>query len=292
MEKKIEIYSLISGLVFLVSGVAKAIDVSYFSNVITLYGFENLQFISPLVILSEVAIGLLLIFQIWQKRSAFLGVILVVGFTIVYAYGIAFKGVEDCGCFGKIAELKTLPIITFLRNAIMLYFLIMVWRKGENQNRFQGWIAVAVLAFMCLVVFMIGYTYPKAGKRKKEKDYVAQSIENTVLRDFVTTSKDSTYLVFAFTYTCPYCLNSIANLKEYEQSGVVDRVVGLALGDSIVEAEFIDVFKPNFIIRNCSKDLLRLTSNFPTAYYIRNDSVVMEISGLLPCSYLFESYCY
>ena len=121
MNKRIEIYSLISGIVFLISGIAKAIDISVFSNVITQYGFENLQFISPIIIMTEVSVGLLLIFQVWQKWTAFSGAFLVTCFTVVYAYGLIFKGIEDCGCFGKITTLNTSPIVTFLRNSILLY---------------------------------------------------------------------------------------------------------------------------------------------------------------------------
>jgi hypothetical protein len=146
------------------------------------------------------------------------------------------------------------------------------------------WAAISILIFMCLVAFMSGYSYKKANKRHNSKP--AQAIEDTVLKEFINTSKDSTYLVFAFSYSCPHCLNSIANLKEYEQSGVVDKVVGLALGDSIVGTEFAKEFKPNFPIKNCSKELLRLTKEFPTAYYLKNDSVVMVFSGELPCSYI------
>jgi hypothetical protein len=91
-----------------------------------------------------------------------------------------------------------------------------------------------------------------------------------------------------FSYTCPHCLNSIANLKEYESSGVVDKVIGLAWGDSVVGNKFNERFNPNFSVENISMEKLsHLTTKFPTAYYIRNDSIVMEVSGELPCAYLF-----
>lgn len=286
MNKRTEIYSFVSGLVFLISGMAKAVDISVFSNVIAQYGFESLQFISPLIILVEVMVGLLLVFQVWQRWSALAGAILVVCFSLIYTYGIAFRSIEDCGCFGKIEILNTSPVFTFVRNAVLLYLLITVWRKSENKSNLNKWVAIAALFFMCLTAFMSGYTYKKVGKKRELKP--AQAIENTVLKDFVSTSKDTTYLVFAFSYTCPHCLNSIANLKEYERQGVVDKVIGLALGDSIMEQRFTEIFKPNFPIKNCSKELLRLTKDFPTAYYVRNGSIVMEFSGELPCAYLLE----
>ncbi len=285
--KRIEIYSLISGFVFLISGTAKAIDISIFSNTITQYGFEKLEFIAPLIVLTEVLVGLLLIFQVWQKWSALSGALLVIGFTIVYVYGVLFHRVDDCGCFGKITVLNTSPLFTFLRNVILIYLLITVWRKSESKQNLNKWVAAIVLFFMCLIAFMSGYTHKKVNKKHVAKSAVA--LKESVLNEFISTSKDSAYLVFAFSYTCPHCFNSIANLKEYEQSGTVDKVIGLALGDSIIGKEFVEVFKPNFTIKNHSKELLRLTKNFPTAYYVRNDSIVMEISGELPCSYVFNT---
>ncbi len=287
MNKKTEIYSLISGLVFLISGIAKAIDISIFSNVITQYGFLGVEFIAPLIVLIEVLIGLLLVFQVWEKWSALAGALLVIGFTIVYVYGVIFHDVENCGCFGKITMLNTFPVFTFLRNAILIYLLIIVWRKGGNKQNVNKWIVVIALFLMSLTAFMSGYTYKRTNKKQEGSPPVA--VGESILKEFISTSKDSTYLVFAFTYTCPHCLNSIANLKEYEQSGVVNKVIGLALGDSILERKFVEIFKPNFTIKNHSKELLRLTKNFPTIYYVRNDSIIMEFSGELPCSYVFNS---
>lgn len=190
MDKRIEIYSLISGLVFLISGIAKAIDISVFSNAISQYGFENIQFISPVIILAEVLIGLALIFQVWPKLSALTGAVLIVGFTLVYIYGIVFCDVEDCGCFGKITVLNTSPVFTFVRNAVLLYLFIAIWRKSENKNNLNQWIAITILIFMCLTAFMSGYTFRYTGRHTKE--YQPRALSNTVLNEFITTSKDST----------------------------------------------------------------------------------------------------
>jgi proteasome assembly chaperone (PAC2) family protein len=85
-------------------------------------------------------------------------------------------------------------------------------------------------------------------------------------------------------------MNSVENLKQYESLGVVDKVIGLALADSIVGEKFVEIFKPNFPIQNyVKKELLRLTNSFPSAYYIKNDSIVMEFSGELPCAYVLRA---
>ncbi|MDR3327130.1 MAG: hypothetical protein LBT04_03220 [Prevotellaceae bacterium] len=83
-------------------------------------------------------------------------------------------------------------------------------------------------------------------------------------------------------------MNSIENLKQYENSSAVDKVVGLAVEDSIAEQNLKKNFTPNFEIKNFApKTLFQLTKSFPTAFYIRNDSVIVKFSGELPCSYVF-----
>jgi uncharacterized membrane protein YphA (DoxX/SURF4 family) len=283
--KRIEIYALISGLVFLLSGVAKAIDISVFQNTIGSYGLENLRFTAPLIALAEIVLGLSLVLQIWQKWSAFAGAVLVTCLTGVYIYGLR-HGVEDCGCFGKFTLQNSSPTFTFVRNTILVYLLAAVWWRSETKLVLNKWNIMASLTFIAVAAFMAGFTYDTSGDKPTPAKAIA--MRDSKLREFVSTSCDSTYLVFAFSYTCPHCLNSIANLKEYESSGAVDRVIGLAMGDSIAEKRFVEIFKPNFSVINYSDELLRLTNEFPTAYYIRNDSIVVQSSGEIPCTYIFN----
>jgi len=289
MDKKIKIFSLLSGLLFLLSSVAKSWDISAFSTIITQnYGFSYLHFLTPLIVVMEALLGLALVFQIRLKQTALIGILLLLLFTLIYTYGLVFKGVEDCGCFGKITLLNTSPIVTFIRNGILLYLLIVIWRKGENKTALDQWTIVVALMVICLVSFMSGYTYRTAGRNTAAQKYKADTLENTPLKEFITTSKDSTYLVFVFSYTCPHCLNSIENLKQYEASGAVDKVIGIAMENPAAEKQFREFFKPEFQITDFSSNIVfRLTKTFPRAYYIRNDSLISVLSGELPCSYVF-----
>jgi len=286
MKKKIELLSLLAGIVFLVSSVAKSVDIAVFSSIVTQYGFRYAQFLTPLIVWAEALVGLLLVFQIQIKRTSFAGVLLLVAFTVIYAYGVFFKGIEDCGCFGKITLLNTSPVFTFIRNAILLCILIVLWRKGDNKMKLDQWVIAIIVMVMSLISFMSGYAYRNV--KNPTNKYTVEAIENTVLKDFVTTSKDSTYLVFAFTYTCPHCLNSIENLKQYEISGAVDKVIGIALENPDAEKQFMEIFKPDFVIKNYpAETFFRIAKTFPRAYYIKNDSVMAALSGELPCSYVF-----
>ena len=288
MNKKLEVCRLISGAVFLLSGIFKSISISDFSDLILQYGFANLQFLAPLIVLAEVMIGLLLIFNLWARFISAVAVSLLCVFSVLYAYGLFFHGIEDCGCFGRVAILNTSPTFTFIRNAVLVFMLVMIWRRSENECKANYSIAGIVLSVMCITSFMSGNTFQHK-RNSSKKGYHSIAVKDTALKDFITTSKDSTYLVFAFTYSCPHCLNSIENLKKYESSGAVDKVIGLAIKDP-AERIFRGNFNPEFHIKNYeAEDLIQLTNAFPKAYYIKNDSIQMELSGQLPCAYVFST---
>jgi len=287
MKKRIEFFSLILGSLFLISGIAKSLDISVFSGVLTNYGFERIQFISPLIVLTETITGLLLIFQINLKRVSLVAISLLSALTIAYTYGIIFRGIDDCGCFGKITILNTSPVFTFMRNAVLLYMSIEIWRKSDNKTCSNKWIVSIILMVMSMVAFMSGYTYP-SNTENSVKKHTEKALEESVLKDFITTSQDSTYFVFVFSYTCSHCYSSIENLKQYERLGVADRVIALSFEtDSVIMTKFNEIFEPNFQIINYSpSQLFSLTDHFPVSYYIQHNVIKNEIRGMLPCGYL------
>jgi hypothetical protein len=82
-------------------------------------------------------------------------------------------------------------------------------------------------------------------------------------------------------------MNSIENMKQYETSEAVDKVIGIALENPEAEKQFREIFKPGFLIKNYpASTLFRLTNTFPQAYYIKNNSII-TLSGQLPCGYVF-----
>jgi uncharacterized membrane protein YphA (DoxX/SURF4 family) len=293
MERRVKIYAIIVGVVFLISGFGKALAVTDFSNLIIRYGWDIAGHIAPLIILVEAAIGLMFFFHIQLRKTSLAAIALLAVFTCIYAYGYFFKDIEDCGCFGSVSMLNTSFGFTLIRNVVLLYMLIDIWKNGNNIiSPVKTWTIMFITAILCAASFISGLTYAGDdmiyfGSQKSR--YAGKSVRNSVIGDFISTSKDSTYLVFAFMYSCPHCLNSIENLKQYEPSGIVDKVIAVTLKDSTGEKFFISTFQPNFIVRTYDpQTLLRLTNTFPSAYYIKNDTVKLEIRGELPCGYVLS----
>jgi hypothetical protein len=71
--------------------------------------------------------------------------------------------------------------------------------------------------------------------------------------------------------------------------GVVDRVIALAVEDSVARERFNRLFQVDFDIREISPvEMVQLTTTLPTTYLIRHDSIINSYSGMLisPALYL------
>ncbi len=287
-EKIISIISLLVGLMFLISGTTKSLSIRSFVDIISQYGIE-VPFFAPLIVMAEVVIGLMLVLGIFEKYVALAGGMVVIVFTLIYAYGYAFIGIIDCGCFGEIEQLNMSPTMTFIRNAILLVLLFFIWRSGSNNCNLTTQAMAVSLSVIAVSAFMSGYSYREAVDSGIIIKHIAEPVKNTSLGNMVSTSKDSTYWVFAFSYTCPHCANSIEHLNKYEKLGIVDTVIGLALVNPAAEEAFRKHFKPSFSIKNVMPtELFNLTNTFPKSYYIRNDSIIIEIEGTLPNGILLK----
>lgn len=276
-----------AGTVLLLSGFLKALDAAGFARTLTFYGHDALRLAAPVIILVELFLGLSLLLGFRLRRTGAVATLFLLGVTAVFACGSLFRGVDDCGCFGAGSPLNGSPAVTFLRNGALLCLTTAVWRGGDNSGG-HPFSRLLLLGGMSLGAFMTGYTYRTQTGTPVRFEAVSEPFSRSSLAEFFTPSADSAYLVFAFSYTCPHCLNSIENLKRYEPEGVVDRVVALALENPAAERRFREIFQPEFRVRSLpAQELFRLTNVFPTAYYVRGDTVRAVLSGEMPAACLF-----
>lgn len=284
--------ALISGAIFMLSGFMKAMDSGAFARLLGNYGIPYLEYSAPVIIVAEVVLGFLLITGVKQRIVATLSVIMLIIFTAGFAYGVLFRDVTDCGCFGDSGILGSTPLAVFIRNGILLAMLIFVASKHKDSR-----ISEKILAYTCaslivaasVTAFMAGRTFRNIHPNRHGSTRIEpQAVADTALADFITVHPDSSYMVFAFSYSCPHCLNSIANLNNYVTGHAVDKVIGIAAGTAEQEQEFRQQFHPAFEIVN-ARSLKALTKDFPKTYYIMRDSVVLDFAGELPCRQVLHS---
>lgn len=294
-KKTLSIYAFIVGAFFVISGVGKVIDTTSFSQLITEYGLGVFKLFAPVIVLAEILIGLFLIFSINPKRYSFISFVLLVIFTISFAYAYFEKGITNCGCFGTLKYSTLPPAFSFIRNFILIFLSIIVWLKyPKEETETENWKKYFILTVMCLAIFVSGYTFRVSIFTKPSKlneRYLNKPVRETNLAKFINTSKDSTYLVFIFSYTCPHCLNSIENLKQYERTKTVDRIIGLVAENEKDRLVFENSFEPNFGIQELSTESVKsLVEVVPTAFFIQNDTIKAIIPSSLPSYVLFKKF--
>ncbi len=294
MNKRTEIESYILGLIFLISGFIKSTNATLFISTIETYNIGALTIFTPLVIIIEVYLGLLFILDKHKSHIAIIGGLFLFSVSAIFLYGWLFNGITDCGCFGKLSFFDDSPWFTLFRNIFLICLCFDIYYNNKN-IKFQKFISLnlkkcTITCAISLCAFMSGYT-SKAIRIKSPKQFEPIPINSSHLSNLISTSPDSTYLIFAFSYKCPHCINSISNLNHYEKSGIVDKVIAIASENKQIQDEFYRFFNPTFNIEHTEKqNLQKLTKTFPIAFFIRNDSIVDVVSGELPSAFLFKSH--
>ena len=259
------------------------------------YGFDTLRFLAPLIIMFEIATGLFLFLGIRLKQTSLLSFCFVAVLSLAYLYGYFFVNITDCGCFGHFSFLNTPPVFTFVRNLVLMVVLLYIFLKSNNICKLADKNEISIMAcILCAGCFIAGYTFVE--HKSDVTQYITEGktinmeVKNTILGEFLMPLEDSSYFIFVFSYSCAHCYNSIENLKQYERLGVADKVIALSFEtDSVTMEKFNDIFHPDFPIKNYpTKELFRLTNQFPVSYYIKNNIVKMEIRGFLPNGYLLR----
>ena len=293
-EKKVlNIYAIITGLFFIISGAGKAFDTSAFANLINQYGLGYLMVLAPVIVIIEIFIGVNLILLINPRFYSLVASILLIVFTIAFAYAHFRHGINDCGCFGTLVHTEIPPIFPFLRNLILLLMALLVFLKYPKEKiETVKWKKQILQVVMYPAIFISGlsFTAPAILKDSTEKNtFQNQNIKNTEFANYLKISKDSTYLVFCFSYTCPHCWNSIENLRQYKNNSV-DNVVAFATGSDSSRQYFFKTFHPDFPIRDLPLEAIsKLTTKFPTSFYIEHDTIKAVIEGELPSHVIFEN---
>lgn len=287
-KKLLTILSILTGVFWLISGAGKIVDSAAFSVLITNYGFDQLSILAPLISASEIILGISMILMIFPVRTtAFVSILMLVVFTVIHLYGLFFHHIASCGCFGVITMLNTNPLVSFLRNLllILISFFILVKSLPAIGVIVPVWKKLIVYVVSIISLITSGYTINVS--LSPTMSFVNKNIKNTPLDKYCTVSPDSTYLIFVFNYNCTHCWDASENVKQYASSKVVDRVIGIAAG--AYKQSYYDRFHPNFQIKDISIDSISdLTNRFPTAFYVKGDTIRYEMKESIHSPYTLQ----
>lgn len=278
-----KIFRFLVGLVFLLSGLLKAIDTAAFADLMSEYGATWFGFAAPLIIFIEIFLGIMLVFDIGPKYISWATAIFLLAVSAIYLYGVTARGITNCGCFGPLTLLNSKPWLTFTRNSILMAMLLPTLIRPQEKSLAITIPSVIFMAVIAVVVmFMCGFSMHGAKCMQKQNTFHPMALAESPLSEYVTTHPDLTYLVFAFSYNCPYCQNSIGNVNQYVPMGMADRVIGLAVEDTVARERFERLFEVDFEIHEISAlQMYQLSNTMPTTFFIRHDSIVSQYTGMV-----------
>jgi len=291
-EKLSKIFSIIVGIVFLISGFGKILNVTDFAFLINSYGLGWAIHLAPIIVIVEITIGILLIFGIQLRWVSVFAILMLIVFTIAYGYGYWIHGIENCGCFGVIGRTKTPFWLVLLRNIFLIYFMFEIYRRTTIEPILIKWKPTVIIFAIVVASFISGLTYSPPVQilsSETKHNMIGKSISDFSAPLNELLSSDSSYVVFVFSYGCPHCWNSVENLKQYANLPEIDRVIGITSSDTTRSALFQMQFNPQFSIYAMPPTIMEtLVKGFPTTFYIKNGYVKQVIEGELPCSYFFK----
>jgi len=267
----------------MLSGILKALNAAAFADLMSSYEATWLGLGAPLIIAFELFLGMLLIFNALPRLTSAVSVAFILLVSAIFLYGVLFQGITNCGCFGPLTWLNTRPWITFLRNAIIIVLLIPSLCRPQDSTPLTIPSVICMSLALVVLMYMCGYSMHGAKcLQRAHKPFQSLPLANHPLAQQISCNPDSTYLVFAFSYACPYCQNSIGNVNQYVPMGMADRVIGLAVVDPVARNRFDRLFDTNFSIQEISMfQMYRLTTVLPATFYIRHDSVISQYNGMV-----------
>ena len=225
------ISSIIAGLLFLLSGLGKIGNVIYFQNLIMEYGLSYLNILAPFIILAEILIGILLIFNIKTKIVSICAICLLLIFTGAFTYAWLANGITDCGCFGNYMPVPSSPLITYIRNIVLLVLLGIVYFRGTDIQSVKNWKRITIYTIMFAATFVAGMTYKPFAFIEHKHPFEHQPISQTDLKEYNQQS-DSSSLIMFFSYSCPHCINSMENFIAWQSTEPVENTLAYVVTDS------------------------------------------------------------
>lgn len=273
------------GLIFLVSAFAKAWDSEAFADTLLLYGPQWFGVGAPILICLESVIGMMFLLRIYPRMSACIADVFILVVSAIYTYGVVAKGIEDCGCFGIFSKLYTTkPWMTYVRNAVLIVISLPALMEKTNVKlcSFPKNIAIILVAatscFICGLAMRKSFALPNFSSVRR--DTRTQTMEK--LRKIYSFDADSSYLVYLFSFSCVHCQNSFANVQQYEQLHVVNKVVGIAIEDSEAQTRFNRIYQPQIEMITISQgDMINITGQLPVCLLIEGDSITQVQSGFV-----------
>lgn len=146
---------ILLGLFFIVSAVAKWVDIDHFEVHVFSYGILSLNvslLIARLIIIAELLVGVGLASNVWHRFVNVCAVLMLVGFTLFLGYAALIGRTDSCQCMGSLVEMN--PVESMLKNVVLLLLLWVAMHCEAWRWDPQWWLWLPAVLAPVIAVFV------------------------------------------------------------------------------------------------------------------------------------------
>ena len=147
---------MLLGLFFIVSAIAKLIDIDRFEIYIFSYNILslNLSFlVARLVIVCELLVGIGLIANVFKRLVDTCALLMLVVFTLFMGYASLIGRHDSCQCMGALMDIN--PTLSILKNALLILILLFAMGARPWKWRPRWFIWLPVVLAPTITVFIL-----------------------------------------------------------------------------------------------------------------------------------------
>jgi uncharacterized membrane protein YphA (DoxX/SURF4 family) len=278
-----KVFQIIIGILFLVSGVMKAIDAQYFASLLVSYGLGSAGILAPVVSGIEIILGTMMLLSLDIQRASLIIALLTTLFSIIFAYAYLYKGIDDCGCFG--AMIKIHPEISLVKNIFIISGCAWIYRFTQNEApvKIRRWKIYALTIIGCIFFYIGGLTLVKPFINKNHIK-PGDNIHSSALRYYTSKNGAGMGLIFIFSPDCPHCWNATENVKSIKNIPQFSNTIGITFPGGDL-TRYTATMTPNFEIFEYPTAELGEVINEVPLLIIYENGVVKKIysSDEIPC---------
>lgn len=219
---------IIIGLVFIVAGVGKAIDLNFFYYQLKVFPFglsdPAVLLLARVFTALEIVLGAALIINFWPRF------VLPVAFTVLLVFLAVtiwswLGGLSDeCGCFGKLV--KRSPAEAAGEDVILLFISFIAWRFARP-GALTGGFKAALLGGAIVVGVGLPFLFPESKPKVYAKEgvgsYVGDLKPDSLKIDFAR----GDYFLALIETDCEHCQGAMPRLNALAQSQAVPKFVAV-----------------------------------------------------------------
>jgi len=248
------------GLVLLVAGILKAVDLELFIRQIRDYDMihERVVLLASAwgLIVLECGLGVALIVLYRPRVMMPLTASLFLIFTGATGWAWLTGATQDCGCYG--AWLRHAPGQAAIENLILLATTVLAWMGCRHirtpQIRSKAW----TVMIACLIGFVLPlvFGFPAPGFKEwplMSDERAVSPMQVSGLEDIDL--NDGVYLIVLIGTHCLHCQEAVPELNMLAENPELPRLVALCTSEEEGCIEFTEAFLPVFPIGKISDDL-------------------------------------